>query len=118
RQLLIREARAHRRSGVARHVERIGERDGMDGRLEAMAVDAGGERATRGEGARRQRRREEQIVAREDGGHLLDELEPLALMAADLGGRDPSAEVDAGEKPASPVVTMRLQDGGELGVQL
>src|SRR5205814_6035600 len=104
--------------GVTRHVERIGERDGVDGRLEAMAVDAGGKRATGGEGGRRQRRREEEIVAREDRGRLLDQPEPLALMAADLGGGDPAAEIDAGEKPAAPVPAVRLQDRGELGMQL
>src|ERR1700685_272429 len=46
-QARVSEARAHRRAGMAAHVERIGEDHGVERMLERLAVDLGRHRALR-----------------------------------------------------------------------
>ena len=63
-------------------------------------------------------RAEQEVVAFEDRRHLLDELQPLALAAPDVGRRQSLPEVEAAEEGVPPLVPVGLDPGLELGVLL
>src|ERR1017187_4246968 len=103
------ESGAHGCAGMAAHVERIGEHDGVQRVLERLAIDLGRHRTLRGKGLGRKHGTQQQVEALEHALAPIVELAAASIRGAVMLPRDASRAFGAGGERAAEILAILVE---------